>query len=115
MLQTARIESFQGGGSSQSILAALWEQVTGISIIMALLTTAKFKWNYTTSPLKNMSRAAYATYILHPLAVVSVALILMYWQIEPALKFLIAAPFVVTISFLLGSLAIKLPVIKNIV
>jgi len=108
------IESFQGRGSYQSVLAALWEQLTGISIMMALLATAKFKWNYTTPLLKNMARAAYATYILHPLAVVAVALILMHFQIEPALKFLIAAPFVVTISFLLGLLAVKLPVVKNV-
>lgn len=109
------IESFEGNGTSQSLLSAVWEQLTGISIIMALLATTKYKWNYTTPLLKNMSRAAFATYILHPLAVISVALILKNLQIEPALKFLIAAPVVVTISFLLGAFAVRLPGIKNIV
>jgi len=114
-LTNSPLETFQGGGSSQSILAAVWEQLSGISIIMALLVASKYKWNYTTSLLKNMSRAAFATYILHPLAVVSIALLLKNWQIEPALKFLIAAPVVVMMSFLLGSLAVRLPIIKNIV
>jgi hypothetical protein len=109
------IENFQGNGSVQSLLAAVWEQLTGISIIMALLATTKYKWNYTTPLLKNMSRATYATYILHPLAVISVALMLKNFQIEPALKFLMAAPIVVAISFSLGSLAVKSPGIKNIV
>jgi hypothetical protein len=109
------LESFQGNGSPQSLLAAVWEQLTGISIIMALLATTKYKWNYTTPLLKNMSRAAYATYILHPIAVISVALMLKQLRTEPAFKFLIAAPIVVTISFLMGSFVTKLPVIKNIV
>lgn len=109
------LESFQGRGTWQSVLAAVWEQLTGISIIMALLSVAKFKWNYSTPLLKNMARSAYATYILHPLAVVSVALILKQCQIEPLLKFIIAVPFVVTTSFLMGAFAVKLPVIKNIV
>jgi hypothetical protein len=109
------LESFQGNGSVQSLLAAVWEQLTGISIIMALLATTKYKWNYTAPLLKNMSRVAYATYILHPLAVISVALMLKNFQIEPALKFLMAAPIVVVISFSLGSLAIRSPGIKNIV
>mgnify|MGYP001797145714 FL=1 len=61
-----------------------------------------------------MSRAAYATYILHPLAVISIALILKTWQVDPALKFLVAAPIAVTISFLVAMLVIKLPGVKNI-
>lgn len=109
------LESFQGNSTWQSSLAAIWEQLTGISIIMALLATAKFKWNYTTPLLKSAARAAYATYILHPLVVVVVALVLKPLQIEPALKFLIAAPVVVPMSFLLGSFVTKLPVVKNIV
>lgn len=109
------LENFSGNGTWQSFLAAVWEQLTGISIMMALLATAKYKWNYTTALLKQTARAAYATYILHPVVVVSVALILNLWQIEPALKFLIAAPVVVTVSFLLGMFTVRLPVIKNIV
>lgn len=109
------LESFQGNGTWQSFIVAVWEQLTGISIIMALLATAKYRWNYTTPLLSRSARAAYATYILHPFIVVLAALILKHWQIEPALKFLIAAPVVVPVSFVLGSLITKLPVIKNVV
>ena len=109
------LESFQGNGTANSLLNAVWEQLTGITIIMALLATAKYKWNYTTPLLQNTARAAYATYILHPLAVIAITLLLKNWQIEPAVKFLVAAPVVVTISFLLGSLAVRLPGVKNIV
>jgi hypothetical protein len=115
MVTGSALESFQGDGTPQSLLVAAWEQLTGISIIMAMLGITKYKWNYTTPLLKNMSRTAYATYILHPIAVVSIALILKDWQTEPALKFLIAAPLAVAIAFLLGSFTVRLPVIKNIV
>ncbi len=109
------LESFQGNGTANSLLNGVWEQLTGIAIIMALLTAAKYKWNYTRPILQNAGRTAYATYILHPLAVIAITLLLKNWQIEPAVKFLVAAPVVVTISFLLGSLAVRLPGIKNIV
>jgi hypothetical protein len=115
ILTNSPLESFRGDGSWQSLLAVTWEQLTGISIIMALLAASKYKWNYTTPLLKNMTRAAFATYILHPLAVVTIALIIKDWEIEPALKLLVAAPLVVVISFLLGMLAVRMPVIKNIV
>ena len=115
MVTGSALESFQGDGTPQSLLVAVWEQLTGISIIMAMLGITKYKWNYTTPLLKNMSRTAYATYILHPIAVVSIALILKDWQTEPALKFLIAAPLAIVIAFLLGSFTVRLPVIKNIV
>jgi surface polysaccharide O-acyltransferase-like enzyme len=115
ILSNSPLDAFQGHGSWQSFLAVMWEQFTGISIIMALLVSFKYKWNYTTPVLKNMSRAAFATYILHPLAVISIALLLKHWQTEPALKLLVAAPLVVAISFLLGMLVVRLPVVKNVV
>lgn len=115
IITNSSIESFAGNGTANSLLNAVWEQLTGVSIIMAMLSIAKYKWNYSTPILKTTARAAYATYILHPLAVISIALLLKNWQIEPAIKFLIAAPVVVTISFLLGSLAVRLPGIKSIV
>ena len=115
ILTNSPIETFQGRGSGQSLLAVMWEQFTGVSVIMALLAVSKYRWNYTTPVLKNMSRAAFATYIIHPLAVISIALLFKDWQTEPALKLLVAAPLVVTISFLLGMLVVKLPVVKNVV
>ncbi|HWB26436.1 MAG TPA: acyltransferase [Chitinophagaceae bacterium] len=109
------LDAFQGNGSWQSLLSAVWEQVTGIAIIMALLGIAKAKWNGSTPLLKKMARASFATYIIHPLFVISCGLILQHWNIEPAIKLLVALPFAVTSSFIAGALIVKLPGVKNIV
>ena len=109
------LDAFQGNGSWQSFLSAVWEQVTGISIIMALLCITKAKWNTSTPFMQKMARAAFATYIIHPLIVISFTLFLKGWQVNPAFKLLAAAPVVVIASFMLGSLLVKIPVVKNIV
>jgi len=109
------MESFQGNGSWQSLVVAVWEQVTGISIIMALLCITKAKWNTGTPFMQKVARAAFATYIIHPLVVISCTLLLKSWVENPAVKLLVAAPIVVITSFLLGSLLVKLPGVKNVV
>jgi len=109
------LDAFQGNGSWQSLLSAVWEQLTGISIIMTLLCITKFRWNSSSPLLQKMARAAFATYILHPLVVIVCTIALKSLAIDPALKLLIAAPVVVPCSFLLGSLAVKIPGVKNVV
>jgi len=109
------LDAFQGRGSWQSLMSAVWEQVTGVSIIMAMLCIAKTKWNSSSPLLQKMSRAAYVTYIIHPLMVISFTLALKNLAVDPVIKLLIALPVVVPLSFLTGSLLVKLPGVKNIV
>ena len=109
------LDTFQGNGSWQSFISATWEQLTGFSIIIMLLIVAHKKWNYTTSFLQQLSRGAFATYIFHPLFIISITLLLKSWQVDPAIKFLIAAPLAVIISFCFGVMISKLPVVKHIV
>ncbi len=115
VITNSPLETFQGGGTWQSLIVAVWEQVTGISIITALLGITKQKWNNSTRLLRYLARAAFATYIIHPLAVISITLLLTSWQIDPAIKFLVAAPIAVLASFLLASLIVKLPLVKDVV
>ena len=115
LLANSPLDTFQGNGTWQSFIAAMWEQVTGISIMVAISGIAKQKWNYTTVLLQRMSGAAFATYIFHPLFVISLCLLLKSWQVDPSIKLLIAAPFAVVLSFSFGWFVTKLPVAKNIV
>lgn len=107
--------SFQGNGSWQSLIVAVWEQVTGISVIMMLLCITKAKWNTSSPLLQRMARASFATYIIHPLIVISLTVLLKDWAINPAIKLLVAAPVVVTASFLSGSLLVKIPGVRDVV
>jgi hypothetical protein len=109
------IETFAGAGTFQSFLSAIWEQITGFSIVVVLLGYGREKWNRQSMLLKNMSRSAYAVYIFHPLVLVSLALSIRSITIDPALKLLIVAPLAVVFSFLTGELLVRIPGVKNIV
>lgn len=109
------IEAFSGGGTFQSFISAIWEQITGFSIAVVLLGFGKVKWNRQSPLLQKMSRSAYAVYIFHPLVLVSIALLFRGFTIDPAIKLLFVAPLAVIFSFLLGSLLVKIPVVRNII
>jgi surface polysaccharide O-acyltransferase-like enzyme len=109
------IEAFLGGGTYQSLLSSLWEQITGISIMVALLGYGKELWNRQTAILKNMTRSAYAVYIFHPLVLVSLALLFSNLKIDPAIKLLFVAPLTVIFSFLLGGMLVNIPGVRNII
>jgi hypothetical protein len=109
------LEAFEGRGTWQSLLTAVWEQLIGISIMFALLGIGRQKWNFATPLLQKMARSAYATYIIHPLFVISIALLLKNWAVNPAIKLLMAAPAAVVCSFFIAGLLVKLPGVKNVV
>jgi hypothetical protein len=108
------LDAFSGRGTYQSFLSACWEQITGLSIMVVLLGYGREKWNRQTPLLRKMSRAAYATYIFHPLIVISLALLCIPLNIDPALKLIFVVPAAVVFSFALGGLLVKIPVVKNI-
>ncbi|OKS86416.1 acyltransferase family protein [Mucilaginibacter polytrichastri] len=105
---------YSGGFHWQSLLYAVWEQCIGISILTALLATGKKSWNKSSSLLSKLSRATFAVYILHPLAIIALSLAIRNWAIDPAQKLLIVGPLAVLSSFLLGTLVLLVPVIKKI-
>jgi hypothetical protein len=115
ILMNSPIEKFLGNGTWQSLVVALWEQLTGIAIMVALSGIAKQRWNFSNSLVKNMSRAAFATYILHPLVVITFTLLLLPWKVDPVYKLLIALPCSIVFSFCLGWLVSKLPLVKEVV
>ncbi|HEY4198664.1 MAG TPA: acyltransferase [Mucilaginibacter sp.] len=117
LLTTLKFPSswFSGGFHGSALLYAMWEQLTGLCIIMALLGIGREKLNKNSALWSKLSRCAFAVYIFHPLVVVSVALILSSWTIDPAIKLLVAAPLVVVGSFLLGSAILLIPGVKRII
>lgn len=106
---------FSGGFHWPALLYALWEQVTGLCIMAALLYFARERWYHSSKFSKSLSRSAFAVYIFHPIIVISIALVLKNWTIDPAWKLLVAAPFAVTFSFLLGLILVKIPGVKRII
>ncbi|WP_347052233.1 acyltransferase family protein [Flavobacterium olei] len=106
---------FSGGLHWQALLYAVWEQWIGISILTALLIKGRKSWNFNSQLKAKLSRCSFAVYIFHPLVIVAVTIAIRNWTTDPAVKLLVAAPVIVVLSFLLGSLIILIPGIKKII
>jgi surface polysaccharide O-acyltransferase-like enzyme len=106
---------FTGGLHWQQLLYAVWEQLLGFSIIVALLTFGKKFWNISTVLMAKLSRNAFAVYIFHPLVLLAISLSIRNLAIDPAWKFLIVAPLAVSGSFLLASVITLIPRVRKII
>jgi len=106
---------FTGGLHWQQLLYAVWEQLLGFSIIVALLTYGKKLWNKSSALMGKLSRNAFAVYIFHPLVLIALSLSLKNWDVDPAWKFLIVAPLGVVGSFLLASAITLIPGVRKII
>lgn len=113
-ISNAPIDSFVGGFHWQSFLYAVWEQTIGIAILIALLSAGKREWNSSSVLLDRLSRSTYAVYIFHPLIIICLSMAIRNWGIDPAYKLLIAAPFAVGGSFLLGFIVLAIPGVKKL-
>jgi hypothetical protein len=106
---------FLGGGTYHSLVNAIWEQLMGIALIVCLLGIGKQRWNTQSDLMKQLSRCAYAVYIIHPLVLVVVTLLLKDVELFPLLKFLIAGAVAVVGSFGIAWGLVKTPFVKSIV
>jgi hypothetical protein len=106
---------FSGGLHWPALLYAMWEQLTGMAMIVALLCIGKRFLNHDSPLWSKLSRSAFAVYIFHPLVIITFSLAFRSINIEPALKLLIVAPLAVTGSFLFGRMIIAIPGVKKII
>jgi fucose 4-O-acetylase-like acetyltransferase len=111
----SELDAFLGGVTIQSFVNAMWEQTLGISIMAALLSISKYSLNKQGAFLKALSRSAYAVYIIHPLVLVCISILLKDFSIAPLLKFVIAGLLAIAVSFIVGMLLVRIPVVKDIV
>jgi hypothetical protein len=103
-----------GGLSWQSAAYSIWEQLTGIAIMVALMGITKTKWNTQTKLTTQLSNSAYAVYVLHPPILVWISIAFMNWKAMHLIKFLALAPLAVAASFAIAILIKKIPVLKRI-
>lgn len=111
----SEINAFLGGFTIQSFVNAMWEQLLGISIIIALLGIGKYTLNQQSGFIKTLSRSAYAVYIIHPLVLVSISILLKDFPIGAILKFTISGISATVLSFAIATLLVRIPFIRDIV
>lgn len=108
------VSYFSGGFHWQAFIYAVWEQWIGISILTALLIKGKRSWNHPSKWSRRFSQSSFTVYIFHPLVIIAITLALRNWNVDPAVKILVAAPLTVLCSFVMGSMIILIPGIKKI-
>jgi hypothetical protein len=106
---------FNGGWNIVAFSYSLWEQITGIVIMTALLSISKFKWNDASAFMGNLSANAFGVYIFHPVVLISLSLLLQSWPVNPVVKLIVVAPAAVALSFLLVSFIRKIPFVSSVI
>ena len=107
--------SFSGGWNLISLSYSLWEQLTGILIMTALLSIAKFIWNYPSPFWGRLSESAFGVYIFHPVVLISLSLLVQSLNVDPVIKLVFVGPMAVILTFALISLLRKIPVVNHII
>lgn len=104
-----------GGMHWQSLVYAVWEQFVCVGMAAGLTVLFRSRLNHQGPLLKELSRNAYAVYIIHAPVLVATAIIVRHLTFAPLLKFLIMAPVMVSVSFILAGLLRRLPLARDIV
>ncbi|MGE5669817.1 MAG: acyltransferase family protein [Fibrobacterota bacterium] len=114
LLLTDNPDIYFGGYTWYSLIFSVWEQLFGISIIVFMLTFFRDHVNKENRLLNALSSSSYATYVFHPISLIPATLILAIPGMPILLKFLLAAPIAVTLSFVLGAVVRKIPGFKKV-
>ena len=108
------IDAFTGGLHWQCFTYALWEQLTGVALMIALLALFH-KWlNRQGKLAKAMAGSAYTAYIIHAPVVILVAIAIRNISLYPLLKFTLAIMISMPLCFGLGNIIRRLPLAKRI-
>jgi peptidoglycan/LPS O-acetylase OafA/YrhL len=111
---TKHLDGFAGGVNLQALVYAFWEPFVAWGIIMALV--AGFQRRFTTlSPIwKNLTRRAYAIYIIHPPVLVGVAMAWRAVAAPPLLKFAVTGSLACLICYVLAGLLLRIKALDRV-
>lgn len=105
---------FLGGLHWQCFSYALWEQFTGIALMIALLALFHKRLNRQGKFPKTMAGSAYTAYIIHAPVVILVAIAIRNFSLYPLLKFALAVMISMPLCFGLGNIIRELPLARRI-
>jgi surface polysaccharide O-acyltransferase-like enzyme len=111
---SGNISTFLGGLHWQCFAYAIWEQFTGIAIIIALLFLSRKFFNRQGRVRKAMSAGSYTAYIIHAPVIILVAIAMRNINLYPLLKFIFAVLIAVPSCFALANFIRQLPLARRI-
>jgi hypothetical protein len=109
------IDVFMGGLTWQSLALAFWEQFMCVAVVVTLLVSFRNRFSQQSALAKKLSAASYATFIVHQPVIVGVMLVLAEIRVDMGLKWLVLAPVMVSLCFLVGYVVKTLPLARRIV
>jgi len=112
--QGGDIHPYFGGTTWHSLGFSVWEQVTGISIMVALIGFFEAKWNFQNNASRALSSSAYTVYVFHPPIIIWVCLQFRDWEAMHLVKFLAITPIAILASLGVALLVKRLPVLNKI-
>ena len=111
---SGNLTPFMGGLHWQCFAYAVWEQIAGVAIIIALPVLFRKHLNHQGKLAQAASASAYAAYIIHGPIVILVALAIRSITLYPLLKFALAVLISVPLCFALAHIIRKLPLARRI-
>ncbi len=108
------LDPFGGGWTWQSLVLSFWEQFTGFSLMLGLAGIFKKKFSIQNKWAVTLSGAAYATYIVHPLLLVSLSVSFKGLELYPVLKFIVLSPLALLLCFGAGILLKRVPLFRRV-
>ncbi len=87
--------------------------MVGISLIIGITGFFKHYFSKQSKFFKGLARNAFAVYVIHTLILVAMGLLLSVVDLDPFLKFILTAPLILALNFLLAHLFLKLPFVKR--
>jgi hypothetical protein len=108
------VSRFVGGLHWQAFAYAMWEQIVGLSLMVALLVLFRERFNRQSKLAREASAASYTAYIIHAPVLILLTLAVRDIRLYPLLKFALAVLVAVPLCFALAAGIRRLPLVRRI-
>jgi surface polysaccharide O-acyltransferase-like enzyme len=108
------VAPFLGGWHWQALAYAMWDQLTGVAMMVGLIVFFRERFNRQGRLAKEASAGSYAAYIIHTPVLILFTLAVRDIAIYPLLKFVVVALILVPLCFTLGAVLRRLPLARRI-
>lgn len=105
---------FNGGGTWQSLIFALWESFTAVAMDVGLLVLFREYFNEQNRLTRALSSSTFSVYVFHTPIVVAITLLFQPVEWPPFIKFAVMVPVCLPVCFALSYALTKVPLLKKI-
>jgi glucan biosynthesis protein C len=114
MVTDGDIGDFVGGGTWQSLVTAGVEAILIMAMSLWLLDLFRRRFDHQGHLAQEMSRSAFAAFLLHQVVLVGLVLVTHQTELPPEVEFLSVALLGIVVSFGLASMLIRLPGVSRV-